>query len=59
MAQQRTKIAPAALDGNAHQIDKHHGDLRKGTFLKRRAVYRSQTAARTGPAGRADPGDTD
>jgi len=50
-------VDPQATAGDALH-EQHHGDLRKGAYLKRRAEYQMQAnATRTPQAGLVSPGN--
>lgn len=52
-------LIPQTPTPGSDSIDQHHGDLRKGTYLKRRAAYQLQASGGSRQAGTLDlPGTT-
>jgi hypothetical protein len=48
-------VDPVAGSPAADAPEQHHGDLRKGAYLKRRAAYQLQAAAPASAQAGADP----
>ena len=51
-------LIPQTPTPGSDAIDQHYGDLRKGTYLKRRAAYQLQASGGSRQAGTLDLPDT-